>query len=162
MNRRKLPARLVAWPVDSFAYRRPGPREPEAISPFQHCTLTQLPLPILPAPVKHLIGVPPCARATLATDASGSNVSSTIRRFSSSERRLRCGSRLTMARSEVSTYSPSGHFQLCPRRAIFLNYTIFVHTSQTGRLRKTEGFIVQQGTISDSIYCKESTPHSLN
>src|SRR5277367_383038 len=38
----------------------------------------------------------------MATDASGSNVSSTIRRFSATERRLR-GALLTTIRSEVST-----------------------------------------------------------
>jgi hypothetical protein len=70
-----------------------------------------------------------------------------IRRFSSNERRLRCGSRLTMARSEVSTYSPSGHFQRCPRRAIFLNSPHCVHTSQTGRL------LIFRGKTSD--ICEE-------
>ncbi|SRR6266436_5922771 len=55
----------------------------------------------------------PCARATCATDAPGCNVSSTIRRFSATDRRLR-GSLLTTIRSEVSTYSPSGHFPMCP------------------------------------------------
>jgi hypothetical protein len=51
----------------------------------------------------------PCARATRATEAPGSKVSSTTRRFSSTECRRRCGTLLSNARSEVSTYPPSGH-----------------------------------------------------
>jgi hypothetical protein len=39
-------------------------------------------------------------------------------------------------RSKVSTYSSSGHFPMCPQRPIFPTHPHFVHTSQTGRLRK--------------------------
>ena len=56
----------------------------------------------------------PCARATRATDAPGCSVSSTIRRFSSTERRRRRSTLLTTALYEVSTYPPSGHNRKCP------------------------------------------------
>jgi hypothetical protein len=41
------------------------------------------------------------------------------------DRRLR-GSLLATIRSEVSTYSPSGHFSMCPQRPIFFTRTYFV------------------------------------
>lgn len=68
----------------------------------------------------------PCASATLATDAPGLKVCSTIRHFSPAGHRRLCGSLLTTARSEVSIYSPSGHFRRCPLRAIFHIDPLFV------------------------------------
>jgi hypothetical protein len=60
----------------------------------------------------------------------------------------------------VSTYSPSGHFQRCPRRAIFLNYTHCVHTSQTGHLRLNDKIVIAGaggfiGGAQVSLLCKQ-------
>ena len=68
----------------------------------------------------------PCARATQATDAPGSNVSSTTRRFSSRECRRR-GTLLITLRSEVSTYPPSGHNRKCPLGAYLRQPNIIRH-----------------------------------
>ena len=71
----------------------------------------------------------PCASATRATDAPGFKVCSTIRHFSPTGQRRLCDSLLTTAHSEVSIYSPSGHFHRCPLRAIFHIHPHFVQMS---------------------------------
>jgi hypothetical protein len=91
-----------------FAYSRSGEMHRQQVRRF--LDLAQQPLPILTPPRKHLVGITPCARATLAADASASNASSTIRRFPATARRLR-GSLLTTIRSEVSTYSQVDTFR---------------------------------------------------
>src|SRR6266571_1597460 len=87
----------------------------------------------------------PCARATRATDAPSTNVSSTIRRFSAMLRCCRVGapndSLLAVITSrtcrEVSISAPSGHHSVSVHfTRMALNYGD-VQTVTTGRLHKS-------------------------
>ena len=101
------------------AYKKPGGGPPlsltrnptKVVCPERSLVASDLSL--VPRPkvssLSERISHPP----TRATDAPGSKVASTIRRFSATDRRRR-GSLLRTARSEGSTYSPSGHFPMCP------------------------------------------------
>jgi len=99
----------------------------------------------------------PCARATRATDAPGPKVSSTTRRFSSTECRRRCGTLLTTARSEVSTSPPSGH-----KRSAHLSHlhqlNIIRHHGHN-RLSITHKFSSKRKAQLDVGQAGEASPH---
>src|SRR6266850_1603785 len=82
-----------------------------------------------------------CRRATRATDAPVSNVSSTMRRFSSTDRRrltICFGVSSTMTCSDASTY-PSWTLSDVPTSGSILIYSRFVQTVLTSRLHSNRG-----------------------
>src|SRR5713226_7072594 len=84
-----------------------------------------------------------CRRATRATDAPAANVSSTIRRFSSTERRclFTCLAVSIATCSEVSIYPLVDTYRWCPQRAasLFITLTLSRRWSPVAYVECTTG-----------------------